>query len=184
VRLTQQRLSVFQEILGSRDHPTAEMLHRRLRRTAPTLSLDTVYRTLALLERNGLVHRVLDPGGGDRYDAVTDGHAHVVCRRCGRYEDLTQAPLGRVEQPDAAGWGRLERCHVVYYGVCGACLAAERTGADPAGKAEECQVLLNSLGNASIGHVESLPHKKTGIRPTGRGSAARRRRGATNPQGE
>lgn len=126
LRLTQQRLSVFREILGSTDHPTAEALHRRLRANAPTLSLDTVYRTLSLLERNGLVHRVLDPGGGDRYDAVTDGHAHVVCRRCGRYEDLEQpdGPEGRL--PGASGWGRLERCHVVYFGVCNDCLAKVR----------------------------------------------------------
>jgi Fur family peroxide stress response transcriptional regulator len=123
LRLTQQRLSVFQEILGSTDHPTAELIHRRLRRTAPTLSLDTVYRTLALLERNGLVHRVLDPGGGDRYDAVTDGHAHVVCRRCGKYEDLEEdIPT----MPEVGPWGRLERRHVVYFGVCADCLAAMR----------------------------------------------------------
>ena len=130
LRLTQQRLSVFAEILRSTDHPTAEVLHRRLRRNAPTLSLDTVYRTLALLERNGLVHRVLDPGGGDRYDAVTDGHAHVVCRRCGRFEDLEQPTGPEGALPDSSGWGRLERCHVVYYGVCNECLAG-RQGAGP-----------------------------------------------------
>lgn len=123
LRMTQQRISVFSEILKSTDHPTAEILHRRLRHSAPTLSLDTVYRTLALLERNGLVHRVLNPGGGDRYDAVTDGHAHVLCRRCGRYEDLDEeTPAGEL-LPEAAGWGRVERRHVVYFGVCSACLA-------------------------------------------------------------
>lgn len=123
LRLTQQRLSVFQEILGSRDHPTAEVIHRRLRRTAPTLSLDTVYRTLALLEKSGLVHRVLDPGGGDRFDAVTDDHIHVMCRRCGRFEDLSLPDLGPEELPWAKHWGRVERRHVVYYGVCNACLS-------------------------------------------------------------
>ncbi|MEW5774072.1 MAG: Fur family transcriptional regulator [Thermodesulfobacteriota bacterium] len=130
LRLTQQRLSVFQEILGSADHPTAEVVHRRLRRTAPTLSLDTVYRTLALLERSGLAHRVLDPGGGDRFDPVTDGHAHVVCRSCGRFEDLHEvAPAGE-GMPEAKRWGRLERCHVVYHGVCNACLAGAEQAAE------------------------------------------------------
>lgn len=126
LRLTQQRLSVFQEVLGSRDHPTAETIHGRLRRTAPTLSLDTVYRTLALLERCGLVHRVLDPGGGDRFDPVTDGHTHVVCRRCGRIDDLPVPSLGPGGLPEATHWGRVERRHVVYYGVCKACLAEPR----------------------------------------------------------
>lgn len=124
LRLTQQRLSVFQEILGSRDHPTAEVIHRRVRRNAPTLSLDTVYRTLALLEKGGLVHRVLDPGGGDRFDPVTDGHVHAACRLCGRFEDIPLAPSGAEGLPDASHWGRVERRHVVYFGVCKACLAA------------------------------------------------------------
>lgn len=130
LRLTQQRLSVFQEILGSTDHPTAEVMHRRLRQASPTLALDTVYRTLSLLERNSLVHRVLDPGGGDRFDAVTDGHAHVVCRRCGRFEDLHDATSAGQGLPADCGWGRLERCHVVYYGICSACLAATQQGAE------------------------------------------------------
>ena len=120
LRLTQQRLSVFHEILDSRDHPTAEAIHRRLRRSAPTLSLDTVYRTLSLLEKSGLVHRVLDPGGGDRFDPVTDGHAHIVCRRCGRFDDLPLPPL----VPEADQWGRVERRHVVYFGICKACLSS------------------------------------------------------------
>lgn len=134
LRLTQQRLSVFQEILGARDHPTAEAIHRRLRQGAPTLSLDTVYRTLALLERCGLVHRVLDPGGGDRFDAVTDGHAHAVCRICGRFDDLPLEPRDGQELPEAGSWGRVERRHVVCFGVCNACLAGLRA-AGPGGGA-------------------------------------------------
>lgn len=125
LRLTQQRLSVYQEILGARDHPTAEAVHRRVRRNAPTLSLDTVYRTLALLEKSGLVHRVLDPGGGDRFDAVTDDHAHAICRRCGRFEDLPLPDLSPEGLPGAEHWGRVERRHVVYFGVCKACLSAD-----------------------------------------------------------
>ena len=49
----------------------------------PTISLDTVYRTVATLADLGLVRRVALTPGPARYDANTTRHHHFVCTRCG-----------------------------------------------------------------------------------------------------
>ena len=51
LKLTHQRLVIYTELLKSLDHPSAESLYKRLEKTLPTLSLDTVYRTLATFEK-------------------------------------------------------------------------------------------------------------------------------------
>ena len=56
LRLTYQRLEIYGELARSFDHPSVELLHQRLRRKIPTISLDTVYRTLATFAGLGLVN--------------------------------------------------------------------------------------------------------------------------------
>ncbi|MDA8177928.1 MAG: transcriptional repressor, partial [Deltaproteobacteria bacterium] len=55
VKLTHQRLEIFREIAGSTKHPDAETVYRGVRARVPTVSLDTVYRTLWLLDGLGLI---------------------------------------------------------------------------------------------------------------------------------
>ena len=54
LKITHQRLEIFRELLNSHDHPTVEKLYHRLQPKLPTISLDTVYRTLTILEQHGL----------------------------------------------------------------------------------------------------------------------------------
>lgn len=138
LRLTPQRLAVFEEISRACDHPSAETLHQRLRQRMPSLSLDTVYRTLALLESEGLVCRISGVSGGNagqeagdeggsgdgaRYDGLVDGHAHVFCRCCGRVADIPVADTGAdAGNGNLAAWGRVDGCQVLFSGVCRHCL--------------------------------------------------------------
>ena len=58
LRLTHQRLEIYSELELACDHPTAEIIHQRIRKKMPTISLDTVYRTLATFARHGLINKV------------------------------------------------------------------------------------------------------------------------------
>ena len=55
IKLTHQRLEIFREVAQADDHPDAEQVFQRVRDRMPTVSLDTVYRTLWLLNDLGLV---------------------------------------------------------------------------------------------------------------------------------
>jgi Fe2+ or Zn2+ uptake regulation protein len=88
IRMTTQRLAVFQALAHDATHPTADSLYSILRKTMPALSLSTVYRILESLEQEKLIRRVSANDGLARYDARLAPHQHLVCRLCGRMTDL------------------------------------------------------------------------------------------------
>ena len=69
LRLTHQRLEIVRVIAADETHPDVETVYRVVRERVPTISLDTVYRTLATLTERGLITRVLFTPGPARYDA-------------------------------------------------------------------------------------------------------------------
>ena len=85
---SRKREAVYNALLKSKVHPTAEMLHERLKKDYPELSLGTVYRNLAVLEEDGMVVSVSHEGGHAHYDARIEPHAHFVCRVCQSVTDL------------------------------------------------------------------------------------------------
>ena len=122
LRLTHQRLEVAREIARSETHPDTETIYREVRTRVPTISLDTVYRTLAALERLGLVARVDVTAGPARYDANLDHHHHFVCTRCGLVRDVYCSALDDLEAPDLADeLGRVESVRVQLRGLCKRC---------------------------------------------------------------
>ena len=122
LRLTHQRLEVIREVARSDEHPDVEALYREVRERVPTISLDTVYRTVATLGDMGLVKRVVLTPGPARYDANTIRHHHYVCTRCGLIRDVDDEDLDAVRAPrGTASLGSVESVEVQLRGVCTAC---------------------------------------------------------------
>jgi Fur family peroxide stress response transcriptional regulator len=122
LKLTHQRLVIYTELLRSDDHPSAEMLYKRLEKTLPTLSLDTVYRTLATFEKLGLVHRLQTVASQARYEALGLRHHHFLCDTCGQVVDFFWPSFETVPLPSSLeAIGTVERASVVVHGVCAAC---------------------------------------------------------------
>ncbi len=86
LRLTGPRRVVLEVLRGSDAHPTAESVHRLVRRRLPRVSLGTVYRNLRLLVAEGLAAEI--PGPHARFDANMDAHHHFTCVHCGRIVDV------------------------------------------------------------------------------------------------
>ena len=128
VKLTRQRLEVFREVAQTGDHPDAETVHRRVRKRIPTVSLDTVYRTLWLLTDLGLIDTLGPSRGRTRFDANTDQHHHFVCVHCGLTRDFYSDALDELKLPaELEAYGRAERTHVEVRGVCQACTKKRET---------------------------------------------------------
>ena len=60
-KVTPQRIAIYNVLYAENNHPTAEMIYQSLREDHPSMSLATVYKTMEIFERIGLV-RVLDLG--------------------------------------------------------------------------------------------------------------------------
>ena len=127
LRLTHQRLEIYRELVASCDHPSAETLHQRLRKRIPTLSLDTVYRTLATLAEQGLINRVETLESQARFEATSRRHHHLICRKCGKIADFQWPDIDSAALPqEISEWGRIDLKNVVIHGICRNCLGGHR----------------------------------------------------------
>jgi Fur family peroxide stress response transcriptional regulator len=125
-RLTHQRLEVARELAGDDTHPDVEAVYRRVRERVPTISLDTVYRTVAALAGLGLIDRVDIAPGPARYDANLDRHHHYVFTRCGLTRDIYSAGLDGINVPEeTSALGTVESVKVQLRGICCECLREE-----------------------------------------------------------
>ncbi len=122
LRVTHQRQEVYRELARAADHPSAEMLHKRVTRRIPTMTLDTVYRTLGTLEEIGLVERMGVIGNSARFEANLTAHHHFVCKGCGHILDVYSERLDRagLEQELPKG-ARLHSARVELRGLCQTC---------------------------------------------------------------
>lgn len=122
LRLTHQRIEVVREIAATDEHPDVERVFRSVRARVPTISLDTVYRTIATLVELGCVTRIMLTPGAARYDANLTRHHHFVCTRCGTARDIVDPSLDAIRAPAGArGLGRVESVDVQVRGVCAKC---------------------------------------------------------------
>lgn len=123
LRLTPQRAEVYREMVRGGGHPGASEVHEAVRRRLPSISLDTVYRTLWKLVELGLLRPLVTTGDRIRFDAVAEPHHHFVCVRCGRTFDFTSRELDDLEIPEAARrLGSVWDAHLEARGICRRCL--------------------------------------------------------------
>ena len=127
LKLTHQRMEVFHELAGTEDHPDAETIYTSVSRRVPAISRDTVYRTLATLEEEGLVRKAEILANRGRYDANMDRHHHFVCTECGLVRDFYSEALDKLPIPKSIGTlGRVESTHVQLRGICSSCARGKR----------------------------------------------------------
>jgi Fur family ferric uptake transcriptional regulator len=132
LRLTAQRERVLAAV-GALDHATPEAIGARLREeagsggAAPDTS--TVYRTLEVLERLGLVWHTHLGKGAPIYHAAEHPHLHVVCSSCGEIASADPELLAGAAERLAAELGfTVDVGHVALSGTCRAC--RERAGSE------------------------------------------------------
>jgi Fur family peroxide stress response transcriptional regulator len=126
LKMTHQRVEIYSELADTPDHPTAEMIHQRIRKKIPTISLDTVYRTLATLARHGLVNKIETVESQARFEVKIMRHHHLSCRKCNRITDFQWESLDDVSLPaEISRWGRVENKNVTVYGICSECMEVD-----------------------------------------------------------
>jgi Fur family peroxide stress response transcriptional regulator len=99
LKITPQRIAIYKELIKAKDHPSADMLYKRVRKVFPTISFDTVYRTLLSFSKIGLADVVEGYGEPKRFDPDIQNHHHFRCIKCGKIKDLKIALLEDIEIP-------------------------------------------------------------------------------------
>lgn len=123
IKLTAQRLEIFRELASTDEHPSADKIFRAVQQRLPTVSLDTVYRTLWMLHDLGLVTTVGPEREAVRFDANLDQHHHYICVQCGLVRDFESTELDALRVPPAVReLGSIVTAQVEVRGLCSKCL--------------------------------------------------------------
>ncbi len=123
LKVTHQRTEIYRELVMASDHPSAETLYKRLKDRLPSLSLDTVYRTLTTFNELGLIKRVQTVESQIRFEAQMMQHHHLICDNCKKIIDFEWQELDKLSIPQEVGQlGRVSSKNVILKGICNECL--------------------------------------------------------------
>lgn len=121
-RYSRQRELIYQALMNTDQHPTAEMVYQWLKPANPTLSLGTVYRNLNLLADEGTIMRM--DFQVERYDATVSPHPHFRCKRCGNVYDVDLPYDKEADRHIETACGHQVAGHeLLFYGTCVRCKA-------------------------------------------------------------
>ncbi len=122
LRVTKPRLAALHQVAAS-PHTTADQIADGVRAQLGTVSKQAIYDILHTLTAASILRRISVDGRGAQYELNhRDNHHHVVCRRCGRLEDVP-CPKGEapcLAPPSSHGFA-IDEAEVVYRGLCSAC---------------------------------------------------------------
>lgn len=119
--MTPQRQLVLDAVrlLG---HATPEQICEAVQRTAPAVNITTIYRTLDLMERLGVVRHTHLGHGAPTYSELGHEHLHLVCHGCQQVEEVSPTLLDELAaRLDESSGFRLDVTHVALSGLCRDC---------------------------------------------------------------
>ena len=122
--VTAQRMAIAEVVLGTDRHVSADEVARALDAQGARAGTATVYRTLEVLVRSGLVVERDFGEGFKRYEAArgVPQHEHLLCTACGAVTEFRDERLERMTTLLAESQGFTRQRHrLVIYGLCGAC---------------------------------------------------------------
>jgi len=119
LRMTDQRRTIAGVLDDAADHPDVEELHARAARVDGRISLATVYRTVKLLEEEGILDKVDFGDGRARYEAADRAHHdHLVDLETGTVIEFFDPEIEALQERIAAKLGyRLKGHRLELYGV-------------------------------------------------------------------
>ncbi len=122
LKVTPQRMAVYKVLIESRQHPSAEMVFRKVREMLPNISLDTVNRTLLTLAEIDAASIVEGSGDVKRFDGRLETHQHFKCIKCKRIFDFHYKTFDNIPVPKNISRRFTVLKKTVYFeGICDLC---------------------------------------------------------------
>ncbi len=128
-RITRQRSAVLSYLASMDAHPSARQVYAEVKRSAPDISLATVYNTLGKLVRMRILNLMDFESLDNRYDRDPGPHINLICTGCGGIQDLERGfPIPPEEVKARTGFD-VRNVRMEYYGMCAECESGPRRGA-------------------------------------------------------
>lgn len=120
IRPSFQRIKVLEYLINNQHHPNVDQIYKDLQSEVPTLSKATIYNTLNLFVKAGLVKVLSIEDKETRYDIVTETHGHFKCEECGTIFNF-KVDSGLLATDELAGFKVVDK-NVYFKGICSKCL--------------------------------------------------------------
>lgn len=122
VKITPQRLVIYKALAAKAKHPTINEIYEEIKKDYPSLSLNTIYKTIQLFIELGMVSQFTSREGVIRYEVKLSPHHHVLCLKCRKIHDVFDSLLDelKISQPLKGGF-EIIRHDVIFYGYCSEC---------------------------------------------------------------
>jgi Fur family ferric uptake transcriptional regulator len=108
LKLTSERVAILEQVFAYDDHFRAEDLLVRMRQNGHQVSRATIYRTLPLLVKSGLLTEVIDAQKQSHYEhinALQQQHAHLICLRCGKLIEFKNVEIDSLQESVCKAYG-------------------------------------------------------------------------------
>ena len=114
---------ILRAVEEAASHISAEEIYAQVHAHYPQMNISTVYRTLELVKKLGLVTETDMGDGRVRYHCMGKGHHHhLVCQKCGEIIDVEESIVSPL-------WAEIQRKynfkvdmkHVAFFGLCPRC---------------------------------------------------------------
>ncbi|WP_226986775.1 Fur family transcriptional regulator [Chlorobaculum tepidum] len=100
LKVTPQRHAIYKLLMDCADHPSTDWVYRKITDTWPTISFDTVNRTLLPFSEIGVIDMAESCSlSTRRFDSQANNHHHLHGIRCGQITDFCDATLDDVPLP-------------------------------------------------------------------------------------
>jgi Fur family ferric uptake transcriptional regulator len=127
LRMTPQRQAIVTEVMSARGHINAPAIAARVQAIMPGVTPSTIYRTLDMLESEGLISHSHLERGAEYHHAGESGHVHLTCSRCRQDDDLSLDEAAALERLITKHHGfRPDLTHFAISGVCRSCQESMR----------------------------------------------------------
>lgn len=132
LKFTKQREAILSTLYNNPKHFTSECLYLLVKQKYPDLNIGiaTVYRTLSLLEDNGLASSISFGTQGKKFEiANKPHHDHLICTKCGKIVEFQNEQIEMLQQQVAQENGFVLTDHVMQlYGICSECQKKKEEG--------------------------------------------------------
>lgn len=118
LRVTPQRISVYEYLIHNKTHPDAEEIYCALKRADSTVTRATVHNILRRMKENGLAQEITVDGDRLRYDGNMELHGHFICSCCSKIYDFD---IDKLEVSGLSGF-RAHTRDIFFGGVCKKCI--------------------------------------------------------------
>ena len=122
MKITPQRLMIFQILENNTSHPSAEEIYKRVKDIYPTVSFTTIYKTLEVLRDLGELQELTIDDARKLYDPNTNTHHHIICTSCKKILDVFEDFSSHIKLPESFNANYLiSHFQVSFYGICKEC---------------------------------------------------------------